>query len=489
MGHVADVFDETTSRAARPLAIGHVRYSTAGESRLANAQPILIDCAHGQIAHRPQRQPRQCRRAARRARAATGRSSRPTATPRSSCTSTRGRRPAPSRRRVVESVSQVQGAFSLVMMTQGPADRRARSARVPPARARAARRRVRRLLGDVRDGPDRRHLHARRRAGRGGGHQRATGCGRSSRSRRRRSRSASSSTCISRGPTATSSARASTRCARTSAACWRASSRVAADVVVPVPDSGVCAAIGLRRGIRHSAADGAHPQPLRRPHVHRAAAVDPPLRRQGEAESRCRSILDGKRVVLVDDSIVRGTTSRKIVKMVRAAGAKEVHVRISCPPTISPCFYGVDTPRRSELIAATHTLEEIREYLERRQRRLPEPRRAAVRGRCRAQQATALRATPAVPGGVSPRRSRLPAAGAEARQGRASRRAERCTMQRELRCRSTVAVLRVRGRRRARGAFASPARHAGADAPQAVSPRELQAAIDTLGDARLRRRG
>ena len=77
-----------------------------------------------------------------------------------------------------------------------------------------------------------------------------------------------------------------------------------------------------------------------------------------------RSILEGKRVILVDDSIVRGTTSRKIVKMVRAAGASEVHVRISCPPTISPCFYGVDTPRRSELIAATHTLDEIATYLD-----------------------------------------------------------------------------------------------------------------------------
>ena len=77
-----------------------------------------------------------------------------------------------------------------------------------------------------------------------------------------------------------------------------------------------------------------------------------------------RSILDGKRVVLVDDSLVRGTTSRKIVRMVRAAGAREVHVRISCPPTISPCFYGVDTPRRSELMAATHTLAEIRTYLD-----------------------------------------------------------------------------------------------------------------------------
>jgi amidophosphoribosyltransferase len=76
-----------------------------------------------------------------------------------------------------------------------------------------------------------------------------------------------------------------------------------------------------------------------------------------------KSILQGKRVVLVDDSIVRGTTSRKIVKMVRAAGASEVHMRISCPPTVSPCFYGVDTPRRAELIAATHTLEEIRRYI------------------------------------------------------------------------------------------------------------------------------
>jgi amidophosphoribosyltransferase len=76
-----------------------------------------------------------------------------------------------------------------------------------------------------------------------------------------------------------------------------------------------------------------------------------------------RSILAGQRVVLVDDSLVRGTTSRKIVKMVRAAGAREVHLRISCPPTVSPCFYGVDTPRRSELIAATHSLEEIRRYV------------------------------------------------------------------------------------------------------------------------------
>jgi len=76
-----------------------------------------------------------------------------------------------------------------------------------------------------------------------------------------------------------------------------------------------------------------------------------------------RGLMEGKRVILVDDSIVRGTTSRKIVRMVREAGAKEVHVRISCPPTISPCYYGVDTPTREELIASSNSPEEIRRFL------------------------------------------------------------------------------------------------------------------------------
>jgi amidophosphoribosyltransferase len=75
-------------------------------------------------------------------------------------------------------------------------------------------------------------------------------------------------------------------------------------------------------------------------------------------------LIAGKRVVLVDDSIVRGTTSRKIVRMVRDAGAAEVHVRISAPPTEWPCHYGIDTPTRGELIASEHTVEEIRRYIE-----------------------------------------------------------------------------------------------------------------------------
>src|SRR6202012_160419 len=76
-----------------------------------------------------------------------------------------------------------------------------------------------------------------------------------------------------------------------------------------------------------------------------------------------RHVLEGKRVVLIDDSIVRGTTSKKIVRMVRDAGAKEVHMRISCPPTISPCYYGVDTPSKNQLIAANKSVDEIREYI------------------------------------------------------------------------------------------------------------------------------
>jgi amidophosphoribosyltransferase len=76
-----------------------------------------------------------------------------------------------------------------------------------------------------------------------------------------------------------------------------------------------------------------------------------------------RSAVAGKRVVLVDDSIVRGTTSRKIVMMLKGAGATEVHLRISSPPTIGPCFYGIDTPERRELIAASQSVEEIRAYV------------------------------------------------------------------------------------------------------------------------------
>jgi amidophosphoribosyltransferase len=134
------------------------------------------------------------------------------------------------------------------------------------------------------------------------------------------------------------------------------------DIVVPVPDSGVTAAMGY-------AAESGIPFRfgLIRNHYIGRTFIEP---RQNVRDfgvklklNPVRSLLQGKRVVLIDDSIVRGTTSRKIVRMVRSAGAKEVHMRISCPPTVSPCFYGVDTPSKKELIAANKSVEEIREYI------------------------------------------------------------------------------------------------------------------------------
>jgi len=138
---------------------------------------------------------------------------------------------------------------------------------------------------------------------------------------------------------------------------------VDADVVVPVPDSGVAAALG------YSSESGIpFRQALIRNHYVGRTFIEPSqaIRDFGVKLklNPIRHLLEGKRVILVDDSLVRGTTSRKIVRMVRGAGAREVHLRISCPPTISPCFYGVDTPSPAELIAANHTTEEIRRFVE-----------------------------------------------------------------------------------------------------------------------------
>ena len=137
---------------------------------------------------------------------------------------------------------------------------------------------------------------------------------------------------------------------------------VEADIVAPVPDSGVPAAVGY-------AAEAKIPfrMALIRNHYIGRTFIEPEqaIRDFGVKLklNPVRRMLEGQRVILVDDSIVRGTTSRKIVRMVRDAGATEVHVRISCPPTISPCYYGVDTPRREELIAAQKPVEEIRKFL------------------------------------------------------------------------------------------------------------------------------
>ncbi len=136
-----------------------------------------------------------------------------------------------------------------------------------------------------------------------------------------------------------------------------------ADIVAPVPDSGVAAAIGYaaQSGLKFRFA-------LVRNHYVGRTFIEPhsQIRHFGVKIklNPVRDLIEGNRVVLIDDSIVRGTTSKKIVKMVRDAGATEVHMRISCPPTIAPCYYGVDTPTKEELIAAQNSIEDIRRYLD-----------------------------------------------------------------------------------------------------------------------------
>lgn len=138
---------------------------------------------------------------------------------------------------------------------------------------------------------------------------------------------------------------------------------VDADLIVPVPDSGVSAAVGYSRHADIPFAFG-----LIRNHYVGRTFIEPKqsIRHFGVKIklNPVRTMLKGKRVILVDDSLVRGTTSRKIVRMVRSAGAKEVHVRISAPPSKFPCYYGIDTPTRRELIASSHTVEEIRKYID-----------------------------------------------------------------------------------------------------------------------------
>ncbi|MBO0711396.1 MAG: amidophosphoribosyltransferase [Acetobacteraceae bacterium] len=135
-------------------------------------------------------------------------------------------------------------------------------------------------------------------------------------------------------------------------------SAVAADVVVPVPDSGVPAAMGFAQesGIPFELG-------IIRNHYVGRTFIEPTenIRHLGVKlkHSANRGVLAGKRVVLVDDSIVRGTTSRKIVEMVRQAGAAEVHMRISSPPTTHSCFYGIDTPERGKLLAALHDVDDM----------------------------------------------------------------------------------------------------------------------------------
>jgi len=362
MGYVADVFDGSTLAQLRgQLAVGHVRYSTTGESKLANAQPILIDCAHGQIAigHNGNLvNARELREELVRQGSIFQSSSDTEVIAHLYARSKAGT----VEDAIVESVSQVQGAFSLVILTQDRliavrdphGFRPLALGRLDDAYVIASETCAMDLIGAtyVRDVEPGEVLVV-------------SGNGLRS---LKPFPPAPLAHCIFEHvyfarPDSYVFGRSVNEVRTELGRVLAREQPVAADVVVPVPDSGVCAAMG------YAEASGV---PLRmgliRNHYVGRTFIQPQqsIRHFGVKVklNPVRSILEGKRVVLVDDSIVRGTTSRKIVRMVRAAGASEVHVRISCPPTISPCFYGVDTPRRSELIAATHTLDEIRDFIE-----------------------------------------------------------------------------------------------------------------------------
>ena len=135
-----------------------------------------------------------------------------------------------------------------------------------------------------------------------------------------------------------------------------------ADVVISVPDSGVSAAMGFAEASSIPLEVGL----VKNRYIGRTFIQPDPATRDFGVRVKLnplRDVLDGRRVVLVDDSIVRGTTSGKIVRMLRAAGATEVHARISSPPIRYPCFYGIDTSSRGQLVASTHSVETIRELI------------------------------------------------------------------------------------------------------------------------------
>jgi amidophosphoribosyltransferase len=361
MGYVSEIFDEETlATLPGPLAIGHTRYSTAGESKLSNAQPIVIDCVHGQIA--------VCHNG----NIVNANEIRERLIKQGSIFQTNSdtevlvhlfarSQASGVEDALVESLTQLSGAFSFAILTK---DRLIATRDQHGFRPLALGR-----LGDawvvcsetcaldlinatyVREvepgevvviGPD--------------GVKSITAFPRGQLSH-----------CVFEHvyfarPDSEVFGQSVNEVRTNLGRLLARETGVAVDVVVPIPDSGVCAATGYAEEARLPLRFG-----LIRNHYVGRTFIEPAqaIRHFGVKVklNPVKSILVGQRVVLIDDSIVRGTTSRKIVKMVRAAGASEVHLRISCPPTISPCFYGVDTPRRSELIAATHSLDEIRRYV------------------------------------------------------------------------------------------------------------------------------
>jgi amidophosphoribosyltransferase len=361
MGYVSDVFKEDVLRSlVGRSAIGHVRYSTFGDSRVVNAQPILIHCSHGQIA--------LCHNG----NLVNASELREELVRKGSIFQTNSdtevvlhlyaRSTAKlAEDAIVESVSQVKGAFSLALLTperliavRDPHGFRPLAlGKLGDAYVVCSETCAMDLIGATyereiepgevlvidRDGPHSYKPFAPTPAAH----------------------------CVFEHvyfarPDSYVFGQSVNEVRTNLGRLLAGESGVEADVVVPIPDSGMCAAVGYAESSGIPLKMG-----LIRNHYVGRTFIQPQQSIRGFKVkvklNTVRSIIEGKRVVLVDDSIVRGTTSQKIVAMVKAAGAREVHMRISCPPTVSPCYYGIDTPHRDQLIAAKHTVEEIRNYL------------------------------------------------------------------------------------------------------------------------------
>jgi amidophosphoribosyltransferase len=361
MGLVADAFtEETLERLPGSSAIGHVRYSTAGVSHLKNAQPLVVTYAGGHlaVAHNGNLTNAQGIRDELERSGAIFQSDSDTEV--IIHLIARSKQPA-FEQKVVEALHRVQGAYSLVFLTgqelvaaRDPAGfrplvlGRLRNAYVVASETTALDLIEAELIREVEPGElviiDEKGLRTLQPF-----------------ARARKGRCIFEHVYFARPDSVLFGMsvyevrkRLGMQLAREQPA--------PADLVIAVPDSGIPAAIGYSRvsGIPYDVG-------LIRSHYVGRTFIEPQqsIRHFGVKLklSAVRSALEGKRVVVVDDSIVRGTTSRKIVKMIKAAGASEVHLRISSPPTRWPCYYGIDTPSRQELIASSHTVEEIARYV------------------------------------------------------------------------------------------------------------------------------
>ena len=369
MGQVADIFTEPVlAQLTGPLAIGHTRYSTAGDSALLNAQPITVDCNKGMIAlaHNGNLVNAHIIRQKLEQQGSIFQTT--------SDTEVIVHLVAQSREQtlpeaIADALRRIEGAFSLVLMTRD----RVFAVRDPRGFRPLS---MGRIKSTEAGKPDAIVFASETCAFDliGAAYERDVSPGEmivvgpeGVSSRFYHSTAQPQSACIfehvyfSR-PDSIVFGRSVQESREQLGRQLAREAPVEADIVVPVPDSGVVAATGFSEesGI-----------PLRlgliRNHYVGRTFIEPEQRVRDFGVrlklNPVRSLLKDKRVVLIDDSIVRGTTSRKIVRMVREAGAREVHMRISCPPTISPCFYGVDTPSKSQLIAANKSIEEIREYI------------------------------------------------------------------------------------------------------------------------------